>query len=406
MSSDTGSAVEGQHWHQGVNGDITTTRPRSGLRALYVNVASAAKLYERNFPTSSAHHIYRIYFFFEALPSVNVELCRSLVAPNLSGGPFVYFQQSTSKIFAAVGSSASPTLGASGVTIETGRWICIDTYFFTNLSGNDTCDVQVDGIACGQASASGFGSSLPDAMSIGVSNSTCEFYMDDVVVSFTAADYPIGPSQGVLPIVPIADGTHNIAGGGDFQHGSAGTDITNATTDAWTLIDDLPAQAVTGVGTTDFITIVAPPNATDYIECRLGIAPSLNLPPPRIGPQAVEAFIAIHQAGTGAGNMEVRLNDNGTMGVIYTATGVAGTTNVRYKFAHFAIAPSGAAWHARNDGSDGDIYDLRMRFGSPASVDANPDQYLDSFMLEADFPYISPPAWLNINQARNRAATF
>ena len=136
--------------------------------------------------------------------------------------------------------------------------------------------------------------------------------------------------------------------------------------------------------------MLAPVNATDYVQCWLGPAPGISTPtdPPR----AVEVIAGIHQAGTGAGNMEIRLRDGNygisvahTLSRIYTATAVAGNTAVQYKRAHFAEPPSAATAWVIGGAGDGDFNNLRVIFGSPAALDVDPDQYFDGLMIEAEF---------------------
>src|SRR3990170_4548894 len=88
---------------------------------------------------------------------------------------------------------------------------------------------------------------------------TADFFHDDIVVSNTALDYPIGAGY-VNHFVPTSDGSHNVAGAADFRRGDTTTDITNATTDAYQLVDDVPLDDVTP-DADDHIRIVAPPNA-------------------------------------------------------------------------------------------------------------------------------------------------
>lgn len=291
------------------------------------------------------------------------------------------------------------------MAVTTGVWYRLDVLI--NLTTNPwTVDVKVDGTDCTQHTVGTAGTTATRMVCTVTGINTADLYFDDIVLSNTVGDYPIGAGY-VNHFVPTADGTHNIAGAADFKKGAAGVDITNATTDAYLLIDEVPLDDTTP-DTDDYINLILPPNATDYTEHVFGPAPGISTP--TTGPRAVEVIAGIHQAGTGAGNMELRLNDNATMGTIYTATGVAGTTTIVYKRAHFADPPSAATeWHALNDGSNGDFRDVRVRFGSPAAVDATPDQYFDCIMIEAEFAVAAgslAARSTNINQAVMRAATW
>src|SRR5262249_34270136 len=132
-------------------------------------------------------------------------------------------------------------------------------------------DVKVNGTACGQKSATHTAdtTSTP-SMILGDSATpvTCDYLIDDVLASVTSGDYPIGDGY-VNHFVPTSDGTHNVAGTGDFQRTLTGTDILNSTTTAFQLVDEVPLDSGTP---TDFINLIAPPNATDYVEVVYGPA--------------------------------------------------------------------------------------------------------------------------------------
>lgn len=380
------------HWNGGGVGASSTGTVRSGARSFRANpTASIVQLITFDAPWgSNTRRIARMYVNFATLPSADTALA---LFGGGAAGPNVRFKQSDSKIYAAVGT----TFGASGVTVTTGIWYRIDSDFNVNTSGADFCDVQVDGVACGQATATGL-SSVTGNEAIGVLETcTADVFFDDYVASVTAADYPIGAGY-VNHFVPTADGTHNIAGAADFQRTLTGTDILNATTTAFQLVDDVPVEPT---GPTDWINMIAPPNATDYVECIFGPAPGISTP--TVAPRAVEVLAGIHQAGTGTGNMEIRMNDNGTTNAMYTATTVAGVTSVAYKRKHYAVnIANGGAWTVA--AGAGNFNNLRVRFGSPAAVDANPDQFFDCIMIEAEFAQVTAadPPFMTLPQVWNR----
>jgi hypothetical protein len=284
-----------------------------------------------------------------------------------------YYNSSDGKIYAGT----SPIgLGATGVSVTTGQWYRLDVKI--NKTANPwLCDVQVNDTACGQASEA-VGATDVTAFVIGtIVVATYSSNYDDICASVTAGDYPIGPGY-VNHFVPTADGTHNVAGADDFERGNTGTDITNATTTAYQLVDDVPLPSAASA--TDNIQATAPPNATDYVECLFGPAPGISTP--TTGPRCVDVVLGHHQAATQSGNIRVAVNDNGTINDVLNLT-AAGVTTIRYARKAYADPPSAASvWNANNDGSDGDFRDLRFRF---YSSDAAPDQRLDAIMIEAEF---------------------
>lgn len=357
--------VSGAHWSSTGTVSFDTTTKRTGARSLRLNPsASTARVVQ----TISGVNVIRFYVYFASLPTSSAQLCFLTT----SGG--VTFKSSDSKIYAG-----ATVLGTTGVSVTTGQWYRIDCKVDVS-SGDTVSDVQVDGVACGQATS--VGTTPFNSITLGDDfNYTADIYMDDVLASSTLSDYPLGAGY-VNHFIPTSDGTHNIAGTGDFQRTTTGTDILNATTTAYQLVDDVPLESGSSV---DWINMVAPPNATDYVECVFG--PASGISTPTVAPRAVEVIAGIHQAGTASGNMAIRLNDNGTTNDIYSATGAGGSTTVVYKRKHYATAPTGGAWTVA--AGAGNFNNLKMRYGSPAAVDANPDQYLDCIMVEAEFEEVT-----------------
>ena len=121
---------------------------------------------------------------------------------------------------------------------------------------------------------------------------------------------------------------------------------------------------------------MAPPNATDYVEVAYGPAAGISVP--TTGPRAVECIVEFFAAGTGLSDEIMKLNDNGTVAVVYDGTGVAGVTSGSYRRKQFTTAPStGAAWTSTLFNA------LKLRYGY--ATDANPDKSLMCTMLEAEF---------------------
>ena len=369
---------------------FVTSPVRSGLRALRVNTTAAVASSRWNGDgTTRTRLIGRIYIRFATLPDVDTGL--AWTGSLADTGPQVRFKQADSKIYAAV----DTTLGATGVSVTTGIWYLIEYDFNISTGGNDVCDVRVDGVACGQATAAGM-SVGQTIYRLGVANTcTADIYFDDWILSGTAADYPLGPGY-IISYIPNADGSHNVAGANDFERTLTGTDITNATTDAWQLVADrpLPSTAV------DFINGIAPPNSTDYVE----VAFEDSVEP--AAPRTVEALVVYHDAGgAGTNNFSVTLRDsNGgtTADIMAAATRNVGSV-ITLGRAHFTTIPGGGAWTSTAFNA------LRSRF---LVSDASPDPYIDALMLEAEFQPALPSALFNrpygqagINQAQQLLAT-
>src|SRR3990167_3528086 len=349
----------GHHLQSGIGSpSFDTTTFRSGLRALRCD-ATAALVSGTLVFTGSTVAVGRVYIRFASLPSADCILADWDSSTNAN----IWFKASDSKLYARIGTTA----GASGIAVTTGQWYRLD---FKWDDTNNTSDLQVDGVAAGQARAA-FSVAVPGRIPFGLLTSvTADIYFDDWLVSTTAVDYPLGAGY-VLSYIPNADGTHNVDGANDFEKTLTGTDITNATTDAWQLIDErpLPTTAV------DFINGIGPPNSTDYVEWQYEDSTEAN------APRAVEGLIVYHDAsGAGTNNFSVTLREHagGTSAdIMAPATRNVGAT-ITYARAQFATVPGTSdAWTTVKFNA------LRSRF---LVSDASPDPYIDAAMLEAEFP--------------------
>ena len=385
-------------------GSYSTSTVRSGARSHRINptAVSTGHIATTITLTASDKWIIRCYINFATLPSAD---CLLLYVTDGTIKVGLGFKQSTSKIDLGNETVGGTSISGGGVSVTTGVWYRVELY--VNSAANPwTYDGKVDGVQLTNPATQVRAAATPTNFVFGVNlrtgSITADVFFDDFLASNTIVDYPLGAGY-VNHFVPTSDGTHNIAGTGDFQHGTAGADIVNATTDAFSLVDDVPLPS--SITTSDLINLVAPPNATDYVESVFG--PASGVASPASAPRAVEVMAAYHQAGTGAGNMEIRMNDNGTTNVLYTATGVAGVTTLAYiRKLYASNIANGGAWTITSGA--GNFNNLRMRFGSPAAVDANPDQYLDAIMIEAEFQEIAaiPNKIVNINQSVKRASSF
>lgn len=368
--------VSGGHYTNTIN-VFSTTTVRSGARSLRANPSAATcSSLASSAQYSSVIAVIRVYVYFTTLPTTN-SLWIALAAASGSSKGGVYYKVADGKLYAR---SQSGVDGATGISVTTGQWYRIDIKVNATTNPN-LIDAKVDGVDLGQVSDPVAGSTLTDvSLLASLANLSCDVYVDDLLVSGTSGDYPIGAGY-VNHFVPTSDGTHSGLTAADFQRTLTGTDIINSTTTAYQLLDDVPLESGSSV---DWINMVAPVAST-YVENVFGPAPGISTP--TVAPRMASFIIGIHQAGTGTGTMIVQLNDNGTAGTIYSASIVAGTTTVIYKTANFADPPSAATvWTLSGNGN---FNNARIRFGPTATVDANPDQYLDCAMIEAEFEEIA-----------------
>jgi hypothetical protein len=355
-----------------------TTTKRTGSRAMRINgvgTVLASNAY------SGTIAVGRVYLRFATLPSASGEL----ISCNVVNGPNIYFNQTDSKLYAR----CATTAGATGILVTTGQWYLVDYFFQINTSGDDTCGLRVDGVNATTVNAAGASATGTAGFLAGLTGG--DVYYDDWVIT-TDASY-IGEGS-ISHFVPTSDGTHNIAGANDFERGNTGTDILNSTTDAYTLVDDIPLPN-SGAATADGIGIIAPPASTDYVELVLGPAPGISAP--TTAPRAASLILAHVQDGTATCSWEA-LARNATFGTYITVswTTIAGTTAVKLRN---AVGTGSISLSEFND--------LRVRI---SSADAAPNTYIEALMLEAEFPPLVPPVARSMGLvtriAVDRASTY
>lgn len=350
---------------------FSTTTVRSGSRSLRANPTAGGSSILLNTGITSSVLVCRFYVYIATMPASGrgVSLFSSTMPSFAVGAAFL--NGNDNKIYAR----QNNINGSSGVSVTTGTWYRID--FKHNLTANPILlDVSVDGVSAGQSSYS-VAATTSDIQRVLVNSTasmTYDIFIDDLIISNTLADYPIGAGY-VNHFVPTSDGTHVISGANDFERTLTGIDIINSTTTAYQLIDDVPLESGSGV---DWINMVAPASVNDYVECIYGPAPGISIP--TTSPRAVEIIMGMHQAGTGIGSIAFILMNNAvTIGeVIYGSDVHVGTTSIIYKRKQLATL-AGTPWAVA--GFNG----ARIRFGSYIAVDANPDQYFDCTMIEAEF---------------------
>lgn len=387
-----GSSSVGQHWVDGNNNlSISTSIVRNGSRSLRVNLSAANSQLTCGYVPSGSVVVGRFYVYFTSLPNVNLNLFR--VMNGLTGLGGVLFNTTGNVIHPLIVSGNTP----AGVAVTTGRWYRID--FKIDVTNNPrTFDCSVDGVSCGQSSLATAGTTLNqvrlvDTASLAI---TTDLYIDDLILSLTTGDYPIGPGK-VLPFVPTADGTHT-ATTTTIVKGTIATPVganVAGSTDVFNWVNGVPLLG----GQSDNTRLVNQQTngTTLYAEVIFGTAP--NILTPTYPPRSVEVITADRQASTAAGDMTTKLNDNGTESTIIARVGTAGTTTDKYVTKQFATPPTGGAWTLAS--GNGNFSNIRARFGY--SNDANPDQYWRGVMIEAEFVEW-PQKILNINQSMKRAS--
>lgn len=362
-------------------GSISTTTIRNGARSLRLNPVASTSWYQSITIATTNVWVWRVAVRFTTLPNVDCHVTTLNATSVTPAG--IYFKQSDSKLYTGYGSSVI-TFGSTGVSVTTGQWYYIDAK--VNLSANPwLIDGSVDGTSLAQASNAEAANNFTTIRVGPILSVTSDVFFDDIVVSNTSGDFPYADGF-VYHFVPDSDGTHNVAGTNDFERGLTGTDITNATTTAYQLVDEVPMDEGTP-DTDDFINMIAPPNSTDYVQVKIG--PASGITTPVYAPRAVQVAVAVAALSATGNNAQIDLNDGGSLGNVTDAT--VGSTNCVYRTAQFSTKPSGGAWTINAFNA------LKI---DCSTSDANPDPYVVSYMIEAEWSSTAPPD--NPGRARRR----
>ncbi len=376
-----------EHW-AAVSGAVTVVTsgpsPMRSERAFRCNPSAADAYLSHTFAStiaSPATAVHRTYVYFATLPNADTWLCRYSPGGISSGA---VFKQSDSKIYARF----NATVGATGIAVTTGQWYRIDVKVVYNTTS--TADVQVNGSACGQASVAGSASgvSIVDVGLIPVSGTiSADAYFDDIIVSGTSGDYPIGDGT-VVGLYPSGDGTHNYSATTDFLDGGtaqAALAAAGSEVDTWL---SLRSKADGGLSTTvdnsNFVTN-ATGATTEYLRWVFE-----SLPADANTVNGV-ASVSTHHAASATGNTQTLfLHDAATAA---NNLAILGTWN-----SATLTAVSGV------DLSDTTIIVVYKCLPTPpdltppwtvtkvndvvawwSSTDVNPDAYIDGICLEVDY---------------------
>jgi hypothetical protein len=238
----------------------------------------------------------------------------------------------------------------SASTLSAGTWYVLDTRVNYGVNPH-TADWQLNGVAQTQAtkavnaesaSETGFGPSVTDA------NFT--LWVDDVVVSQTSGDYPIGDGK-VLGLSPDAMGTSN----DPSARLSTEAGAWGATT--WNKLDDAPMTS-----TADYVRQTAV-DSSAYLETTFANTSETCI-------NAVMGELAYHAASTNGNNSKTSLFEGATERVVYSGT--MSTTTLSYRSA--MIAPAAGSW------TQAKVNGLTARIGYTSAMLGQP--YWDALMVE------------------------
>jgi hypothetical protein len=265
----------------------------------------------------------------------------------LSGSDLqVGYEAATQRLTLALG--GAPVAATS--TISAATWVRLDLRL---RAGNDprSANWEVDGVSQPPLSSAELVSSVT-GLRLGSLVATDSFTVnvDDVIVSATPGDFPIGAGA-VLPLRPDGMGTSATPGSFHREDGSAigATSYQALTDNPMTSLTDYIRQDVTG--------------GSSYVELTLSDTTASCI----VG---VSGLVAYHSAGPGTNNGTTTIVDGATERVLYS-----GDMSERVLFYRTAIIAPASTWTTAS------VNGLRARVGY--STDVAPfNPYWDSLLVQ------------------------
>lgn len=377
-----------EHWNlPGTAPTISTTTVNSaqgGVRSFRCQgSASTGGVLNHAFAAavaSPATTVGRFYVYFATLPNADTWLLEISGTARVGS---VQFESSDNSIRA--GGATLSTTAASGVVVTTGQWYRVD--FKVVFNTTITVDVQVNGTAATQYTVAG-GADSATNVQIGCyssGNFTGDAFIDDLIVSGTSGDFPIG-AGGVAGLYPSGDGAHSYSATTDFLDGGtaqAALAASGSEVDTWL---SLRSKADGGLSSTvdnsNFVTN-ATGATTEYLRWNFE-----NLPSGATSVNGVASVSTHHAASTTGNTQAMKIIDvsSGTdpeITVLGTfsgspantaATGVdLSDTTIICVYKCAATGETTGAWTVAN------VNDLGVHW---SSTDVTPDAYIDGICLE------------------------
>jgi Tfp pilus assembly protein PilX len=351
------------------NVDIVPSPARSGNFAMRVAPNSGQWAYAYHDansvnvgPTTVVHVAIRL----GVLPTTDASVLS--LAPSASTGLAhnqlnLMYRVGTGKWALGLGTSAAiDVVQESTISAALDTWYSFDIRFPTTASYIRLGEWYIDGIAQTSVTAT-------DSPSFTASNPRLAFgstgtpvsvrpaytaYYDDVIISTTPSDFPIGDIN-INGIKPDGFGTN--VNPANFQ---VGPPLVAIGATSWQTVIETP---MTAPQNSDFIRQVTV-SATSYLELTLADTTQTCI-------RGADAIMAAHPDGTSANNTKTSVFDGATESILYS--GDISIATVAYSYAIKPITPGGAWTPARVNG-------LKIRFGYGSDI--NPIVSWDAFIVE------------------------
>lgn len=314
-----------------------------------------------------------VYVRFDTLPAPGPQ-APIITWVNAGGEVRVQYDATATQFTATIGGNS--TFG--GPIVTTGQWYRIVAEADTSVNPAKIRVTIDNGTEFSKTAARAASDSTSVRLGTAITTTTWTAYFDDWIVSLTDGDYETINSDStaheVRRLKPTGDGTHNIGAANIFEVSATGTDITNATTDSYLLVDDDTIDTAN----TDFVFNVGDAQTSGlYVEHTYE-----DLPSNGDDPADVRGYVGYsEETSVGTVSAGVELYDTDTTYAtlhtdVKTKTDIAPTGNqvktIAHTTGHVATRPSGGWTRTK-------VNAIRTRVGWG---DGDPDVRFTTLMVE------------------------
>ena len=361
---------------------------RTGGYGLRHTVTAATGYVSKTISGTPNVMVTRLYIKFITLPAATVNIITH-IGPTVTHA--LRFNFATTKFMILHTSTVDV-----GPVLTTGVWYRVD-FVSDNSAASDVTKCQIDGGTEQTVTVAADATRTFTSMRIGFQvSSTAEMYVDDICVSATLADYPIGSGE-VQKLAITGDGTHSPATPDCIRGGGASPALISGSNFAFQYMDEVPFPSGTSPTTDRINQDITAGHTTHYVEITTSGAPSGTIN----GVSGVLAYGG--DSATANSGSTVVNNSEASETIIYGSSATPADMSeitVFYK-SEIITKPSGG-WSAA------ELNALKLRIGYSGDITPNP--YWQAFLYEVDLAPGAGSAFLpkkiNINQAVNRASTY
>jgi hypothetical protein len=359
VSSNGGGLFNGVIDIGGPNATAPASAARSGGYGLRIQTADPLDFaYVTKNTTGVDLLVARLSIQLPTLPPADADL--ALFNASTGGDLWITYKGSSQKLALRIGTGTPVEMSGA---FSAATWYSFDIRYYVGTNPR-TAEWQVNGVAQTDVTSTETAAASVSSVQLGADSGTIsDMYFDDVMISSTSADYPIGDVT-ITRLLPNGMGTSS--GATNFEN----NDGTAIDANSYTRLDDVPINS-----TADYIAQLT--NAgTAHIELTFADTTETCI-------RGASGVVAYHGAANQANNGETRVFAGWQT---YLQSGAMNGSALKY--ASGIISTGGASW------TEALLNGVFARIGY--STDATPDPYWDAVMLEVAYRPAGGPATITV----------